>query len=136
MSADIDAELVYHVVKWLHENWDVYKHNYHRCMDMTIDTVKFLIENEYIPVHEGTVRYLKEIGEWTEAYETLQQAKLRQLTVWIEAYQTAIKTADEQGIKIDPTNELWMKHWEKTKKAAGLTEFIVVAAEILKHYGK
>ena len=108
---DDEAELVYHLVKWLAENYDKYKDAHPTCQAMTIDNTLSLAETKYFPLHDGTVRYLEEIGRWTPAHEALNQQNIELLTSWIEAYQNALEAADDKGINVDPENEEWVELW-------------------------
>jgi hypothetical protein len=119
-SADSDPELVYNVTKWLDQNFYLYKDKQYRAGQMTIDNFMTAIDSTFAPVHEGSVRYLKEIGRWTEGNEARQQENLQLVTSYVEAYDSAIATADSRGIEIDPRNEAWMKLWEDTKERLGL----------------
>jgi len=110
-SALADEELVYHVVKWLAENHDLYKGNHPWCEDMTIDSVLLIAETSFIPLHRGVVRYLKEIGRWTPAHEARWQKNLALITEYVEGYQAAIDLADEKGIEVDPRNQEWLDLW-------------------------
>jgi len=108
---DDEPELVYHMVKWLDEKYDKYKDTHPACQFMNIDNVMWLAEHTYIPLHDGTVRYLEEIGRWTPAHEARRQQNIDLLTRWVEAYQAAIDEADEKGINVDPENEEWVELW-------------------------
>jgi hypothetical protein len=86
---------------------------------MTAEVMTELAESDFIPVHEGTIRYLKEKDLWTAAHETRNQLNIDNLTKWVDAYAAAIDLADEKGIVVHPTNEEWMNLWEDYKN--GLT---------------
>jgi TRAP transporter TAXI family solute receptor len=111
-SAETDPELVYNVVKWLHENFDQYKDVHAWCKFMDLDTVMEVVETSYIPAHEGLVRYLEEIGVWTDAHEARQAENIAFMTQYCDAWEAAIEEADDQGIDVDPENEEWMNLWQ------------------------
>ncbi len=115
-SEDIDPELVYHLAKWLDENYDLYKDNHTWNQYMTLDNTMKVVETWYAPAHEGLVKYLKEKGVWTAAHDARQEQNIELITRYIDAYEAAIDKADEQGIMIDPENEEWMELWENYKK--------------------
>jgi hypothetical protein len=81
-------------------------------------------EVDFVPLHDGTVKYLKEKGLWTDAHEKRRQQQIELIDQYIEAYQTAIDTADEKGINVDPTNEEWLELWTNYKKELGLPPFL------------
>ena len=113
---DTDAELVYRMVKWLDENYDRYKDGAPWCQTMTMDNLVELAVHHYEPIHDGAVRYLEEIGRWTEELEARRQYNIEQMAKWVDGYQDAINLADAKGIDIDPDNEEWQEFWDKYKK--------------------
>ena len=106
-----DEETVYHVVKWLHENYDRYKELNPVCQSMTIDNLVALSETNWIPLHDGAVRYLKEVGMWSDAHETRRQQNIDLITKWEDAYQKAIEMAEGEGISVNPESEAWFELW-------------------------
>ncbi|MFC2003740.1 TAXI family TRAP transporter solute-binding subunit [Chloroflexota bacterium] len=118
--ADTDPEFVYHFAKWLGENLDAYKDKHTLCQYMGIDEFVGYLDNAFLPVHEGTIRYLKEKGKWTDALKTRNEQNITLVSRYVEAYEKAIGMADDKGIKVDPSNEAWMELWENYKKELGL----------------
>ncbi len=110
-SVNADEELVYHVVKWMAENHDKYKDAHQWCEAMTIDSLMLITETKFVPLHRGTVRYLKEIGRWTPAHEARWQQNLALITEYVEAYQAAVDFADEKGMEVHPRNQEWLDLW-------------------------
>jgi len=119
--ADSDPELVYRLVKWLDENYDKFKDAHPQAEFMTIDYLMTPAETSFQPLHEGTVRYLEELGRWTPAHEARRQQNIDLINTWVEAYQAAIEMADERGIAVNPENEEWLELWGSYKE--DLTEF-------------
>jgi hypothetical protein len=124
---DTDPELVYHIVEWMDENFERYKDLHPMCAGMNIDMLMVLAETQFLPLHEGTIRYLEEKGLWTDAHEARNQANIDLLTRWVDAYQTALDMADEQGISVNPQNEEWVELWENYKTQLGLPRFKIFA---------
>jgi hypothetical protein len=126
-SADHDPELVYQIVKWLDENYDMYKDTHERAEGMNIDNLMVLAETDFLPLHDGAVKYLEEKGLWTAAHETRRQANINLITTYVEAYQTALDMADEQEIAVSPKNEPWLELWGNYKTELGLPGFKMFA---------
>ena len=124
-TADWDTELVYNYVKWMDENYDLYKDNHAWCKYMTLDTTMEVVETYYVPAHDGLVKYLQEKGLWTPAHEARQQQNIELLDRYIEAYQTAIKMADDKGIDVQPDGDEWIEFWVNYKKQIGLDRFVM-----------
>jgi len=118
-----DEETVYHVAKWLHENYDRFKDANPTCLSMTIDNLMVLAETSFLPIHEGTVRYLKEVGMWTDANETRQQQNIDLLTKWVDAYQTAIEMADDKGIPVSAESDAWFELWTEYRDSLSYPSF-------------
>jgi hypothetical protein len=124
VRASDDTELIYHLAKWMDENFDKYKDAFPQSVTQTIDNVLIFSEVDFVPLHDGTVKYLKEKGLWTDAHEKRRQQQIELIDQYIEAYQTAIDTADEKEINVNPTNEEWLELWTNYKKELGLPPFL------------
>jgi hypothetical protein len=124
--AETDAELIYNWVKWINENYDLYKDNHAWNKTITLENYMAYISTSPIPVHEGTIRYLKELGLWTAAHDARQAENIALIDLYIEEYQEAIELADDQGITVSPDNEEWSKFW--TIRRMGLPQFLLKPA--------
>jgi len=109
--AETDPELIYQMVKWLDENYDRYKEGGPWAATMTMENLLAIAEDNYEPIHDGSVRYLEEIGLWTPELEAKRQNNIKLMKLWVDAYQDAINLADAKDIKIDPKNEEWQQFW-------------------------
>ena len=119
-----DDELVYQVVKWLDENFDRYKDAHPWCKFMTGDGLLLIAETDFCPIHDGSIRYLKELGLWTAEHQARQEFNVDRLTKYVDAYQAAMDYADEQGIDVTPENEEWLELWYSYRdKLPPLTKF-------------
>ena len=128
-KADMDPELVYNFVKWINEHYDEIKDLHPSNKYLHVDYTRGLLDTTYIPVHDGTIKYMKELGMWTDEDDRRQAYNLDLLNKYITAYQEAITKAEAAGIKVDPQNEDWMTLWTDYKKKLELPGFRV----ILKH---
>ncbi len=70
----------------------------------------------YEPLHDGTVRYLEELGLWADEFESRRIYNIELRDLWIESYQVTMAMADDRGIKVDPDNEEWQELGENYKK--------------------
>ncbi len=119
-SADSDPELVYRLIKWLDINYDQFSDSHSWNANITIDNLVKLAENHYEPLHEGSVRYLKELGLWTDELDVRWQYNIEQMTLWVDAYDTAMDRADQQGIDVDAENDEWQELWENYRASLNL----------------
>ncbi len=122
VSADQDPELMYRWVKWMHENHDIYKDAHTVLGGYTVENVMTMAEYKYLVYHEGVVRYLQELGVWTEKAEENQQYHQNLLNEYIKRYQAAIAEADSKGIEVTPENTEWIKLWYSHRK--GIPELV------------
>lgn len=100
---DMDEDTVYNIAKWLHENFDEYKDSHALCPRMSIEYFSEFLDYCAFPVHEGTVKYLREIGEWTEEDDKWNNEAIEKERKWLEARKKALKEVEEKGVE---------KHWE------------------------
>ena len=69
VPADADAEFVYNMAKWLNESHDAYKGTHPLAARMSLELFRGYLDRTPLPVHEGTVRYLREIGQGDRVIE-------------------------------------------------------------------
>jgi TRAP transporter TAXI family solute receptor len=74
-----------------------------------------LFEGYPLPFHEGSVRYLKEIGKWTPEYEKLNQERLQHQVELKKLWDTVKAEALEKKMKADD----FPKFWVEKRAAAG-----------------
>lgn len=117
----IDEDLAYNLVKWLVENHDQYKDLFSTNVSMTADSFYDVQEQSIIPVHEGTIKYMKEIGKWTESDDAREEEKKEYVRQYVEAYAEVIDIAEIEGVPTnDPKNKEWQKLWSDHKTKKGL----------------
>ena len=114
--ADTDSEMIYQIAKWMGENFDAYKDKHAMCKSLSIADFRDILDFIYLPVHEGTIRYLKEKRMWTAQDDSRQKYNVELLTRWEIAYKDATAEADKKEIKIDPKNKEWLDLWYSYKK--------------------
>lgn len=110
---EMDADAVYALVKWMHENYDEYKGSHPLATRMSLDVTRSYMKSSPIPLHEGTVRYLKEIGEWSEEDEQLRKEAIEHMDSWVEARKAVMEEAREKRITPSADNEEFVKLHEK-----------------------
>ncbi|AFV76391.1 TRAP-type uncharacterized transport system, periplasmic component [Thermus oshimai JL-2] len=121
--ADVSEELVYHLVKWLDENHKVYREKHSLARFQSIESLRFIVENMGVPLHRGTVRYLKEKGLWTEQMAQKQETAERLVDQYTALYQRASALAKARRIPTDPANEAWQKFWNDLLKENRVPRF-------------
>ncbi|RJQ39378.1 MAG: hypothetical protein C4555_03395 [Dehalococcoidia bacterium] len=121
--ADADTGLIYHLVKWLDENYPKFKDAHPWLEQMTRQNLMEKLDHTFLPAHEGLMEYLKELKLWTDAHEKRQARNAELVGQWCEARQKAMWLADEKGIVVSGENPEWGSLWEDYKKELNLPVF-------------
>ncbi|MFX1264640.1 MAG: TAXI family TRAP transporter solute-binding subunit [Promethearchaeota archaeon] len=108
---DQDEELVYNIAKFLYEDYDAYKGTHPASARTTIDNVRRYLDVSPLPTHPGTIKYLKEIGYWTDEDDAKNEEGIKLQQRYIDAWDEAKAEAEAQGIKIAIDNEEWKALW-------------------------
>jgi len=115
-NINTDTDLIYNTVKWLDENYDLYKDRYASNAHMTLEDLVTAMQTIYIPAHPGLVKYLQEKGIWNDDFEERNQKNIALLESYCSAYQSAIDEAMDNGIEIRSSNQEWIDFWEEYKE--------------------
>ncbi|MFA5315901.1 MAG: TAXI family TRAP transporter solute-binding subunit [Dehalococcoidales bacterium] len=121
--ANADTELIYNLVKWLDENWARYKDLHLWLTQTTRQNLMEKLDITCLPCHEGLIKYVKELGLWTDAHEKRNKENEDTVARYCEASQAAMWLADEKGIVVNRDNPEWVTLWENYKKELGLKPF-------------
>ena len=70
-----DADLVYWFTKIIHENWDGYK-GLHGNLLLYTEAQALNSDAWFVPMHEGSIRYWKDLGLWTPKMQAKQTQML------------------------------------------------------------
>lgn len=113
---DTDADFAYNLAKWIHESHDAYKSTHPLAARMSLETFRNYLNHTPLPVHEGTVKYLREIGAWTEADDAWNKEAIARTDNWIKARKTAMAEARKARVKIDFQNQAFLDILRKHTK--------------------
>lgn len=131
-SESADQDLIYNLVKFFAEyqdeiqgSFDTYSYYW------SVDYAREVLDRTYVPVAEGTIRYFKEIGKWTEADDARQEYNIKLIDKYMTAYSDCIAQAHTDGVTIDTQNQDWLDYWEAYKEAQNLPPVVIMSdAEI------
>ena len=96
----LESNIAYLITKGIWEGYDVYK-DMHPILKTATHEAMLDYTRMFDPYHEGTIRYLKEIGVWTAEHERYQQEKLALEEKRIAAWEEAAELAKAQGLELD-----------------------------------
>lgn len=120
VRADEDEEFVYQLYKWMDVNHDSYKDDFTHAHMMTVDNmVNFLNEGHLQPLHQGAIRYLKEKGVWTDAFQERQDALVDLAVEREQLFHDAIAAAESEGIRVAAGDEEWVQFWADYRAERG-----------------
>jgi TRAP transporter TAXI family solute receptor len=120
VRADDAPDFVYQLIKWLDENHESYKKDFTHAHLMTVgNLVAFLDGGALQPLHEGTIRYLKEKNLWKPAHQARQDKLVALAGKRVAAFKAAVAAAKQAGLKPVAGDEAWMKFWAEQRAKAG-----------------
>jgi len=123
VRADEDPEFVYQLLKWMDEEHDSYKDDFTHAHMMSIENLVAFLDNGALqPLHEGAIRYLEELGVWTEEHQVRQDRLVEMAQAQEAGYRAAIEAAEAEGIAIEPDNQAWIDFWRDYRAENGLPE--------------
>jgi TRAP transporter TAXI family solute receptor len=123
VRADEDPEFVYRLTKWMDENYDKFKDKFtHAKMMSLANLVAYLEIGSLEPLHEGTIRYLKEKNLWKPQYQARQDKIVALAQARVKAYKTALEMATDKGLSTVPGNKDWVALWANYRKEHGLAK--------------
>jgi len=106
----LDDEIAYFVTKVVHEEHEELARRYEPMGEYwTMEQNFIFFENSINPFHEGTVRYLEEIGVWTEEHEAMQQERLQRQEELKALWDEVLEEAIEEGISSADYPEFWLE---------------------------
>jgi TRAP transporter TAXI family solute receptor len=112
----VDQDFIYQVAKFFAEQHDQYKALHPNLPEMSFDAmVKFKKTAAVIPILSGTIKYLKEKGQWDASdqnWNDAQWAKIKRLT---QLWDVATAEAISKKINPDYKNKVWVELWDKHK---------------------
>ncbi len=109
VPADTDTDFAYNMAKWFHQAHDKYKSKHPLAERMSLEQFRSYLDRSPLPVHEGTVKYLREIGAWTAADDAWNTEAAAKMDRWMEARTAAMAEARQANVKIDFQNEEYLE---------------------------
>lgn len=122
VTADADEDFAYNMAKWMHESYDSYKSTHPISTRMSLDLFRDYLDRTSMPVHPGTIRYLREIGAWTAEDDVWNRNAVARMDAWVAARQAALDEARDKGVRADHDSEAYLEILRKhTEGLEGFT---------------
>ena len=123
VRADEDPEFVYQLTKWMDENYDKFKDKFTHAKMMSLASLVAYLEVGILePLHEGTIRYLKEKNLWKPQYQARQDKIVALAQARVKGYKAALEMATEKGMSTVPGNKDWVALWANYRKEHGMAK--------------
>jgi len=107
---DANPDITYIISKAIYEGYDSYKDV---SADLKYWDQKLLLsyENQIMPIHDGTVKFLKDIGKWTPEMEKWQAWKVKQETGRLEGWPKVVQMAKDKNIQVgsEEFRAMWLE---------------------------
>ncbi len=116
VRTDMDEEMAYRLAKWFHQNYENYKDTHAISQRMSLKQFREYLNYTSLPVAEGTIRYLKEIGQWSAADDKWNNEAIALMDRWIKARNAALDEAKAKGVNIHWENKEYLAILEKHTK--------------------
>lgn len=116
VPADADTDFAYNMAKWIHEKHDTYKDTHPLAKRMSLEHFRAYLDRTPLPIHEGTVKYLREINAWTAEDDAWNNEAIKKMDSWISARKAALEEAAKSGVKADFQDEKFLAIVEKHTK--------------------
>ncbi|WP_121066685.1 TAXI family TRAP transporter solute-binding subunit [Chachezhania antarctica] len=113
VPADADTDFVYNLAKWFDQSHEAYNDTHPLTKRMSRDLFRQYLDRTPLPIHEGTVKYLREIGQWTDEDDAWNQTAIETMDAWLAARTAAMEEAREQGVEIQFQNQAFLDILDK-----------------------
>lgn len=116
VPADTDVDFAYNMAKWLHQSHAAYADSHPLSARMSIELFRSYLDRTPLPIHEGTVKYLREIDQWTDEDDAWNNAAIEKMDAWLAARNDAMAEARDAGVETQFENQEFLdilaKHTE------------------------
>lgn len=116
VPADTSTDFAYNLAKWIHKSFDAYQGTHSLATRMSLEHFREYLNRSPLPVHEGTVKYLREVGAWTDADDAWNNEAIARMDQWLKARKAAMEEARKARVKIDFQNEAYLEILAKHTK--------------------
>lgn len=129
-SAEADQDVIYNLVKFFAESQEEIRAAYETySYYWSTEYAREVMDISYVPIAEGTIKYFKELGMWTEADDARQEYNIKLIDKYSEAYAACVAQAQSEGIQIDAQNQEWLDYWNAYKEAQEIPPVVIMSDE-------
>lgn len=119
---NLEDEKAYWVTRAIIESRDSFKDKDKTFVDNWYkEQFMKIYETDFLPMHDGSIKYMKEIGLWTNEHDKMNQKRIEYQGKLKELWDELNAERIEKGMKDDEFNEYWMN--KKVEAGYGLKYF-------------
>jgi hypothetical protein len=115
-----DGDLAYEITRWFDQNYDRFKDGGAKLLSYTRASFREALDVAMAPVHDGSIRYFKDIGLWNVGDEQRHLYYRNLLDGYCRLWSEALDVARTGNIAVEATNPVWLDLWSKCKQEAGI----------------
>jgi hypothetical protein len=113
---DVDDELIAQICEALVETWPEYQSAHDQLRQQSMDGMREFLNRSAIPVHPGTIKYLRGEGVWTDDDDVWNQELKDKQYDYIDAWQDCLVTAEGRGLEPVLDNEAFQALWKSMSR--------------------
>lgn len=109
-----DKAAIYWITRALHETRDSWsKKHASLAKDWTSEKHWSLWEGGITPMHDGAIEYYKEIGQWNDKREKMNQDRIKHQKELRAYWDQVVEMAQKEGIKTKAFSDFWLKKYNE-----------------------
>jgi len=112
---NVEEDRVYDFLKVLDESREAWQAKEIELKDYTMEINWEIWEGDLLPMHPGAIKYYKEIGQWTDEREEMNQERLEIQSKLKSLWDEAREVAFEEGMPSGDFPEYWNEILQKEK---------------------
>ncbi len=101
VTAENEDDFAYNLSKWINENYNSFKDLTPTTPDLALKYFRGYIDTALFPIAKGTIRYLKEIGQWTDKDDQWNNEAIKQDDVFVQVRDAFLTEAKAKGMAPD-----------------------------------
>ncbi len=116
VTTENEDDFAYNLSKWFNENYSSFKDLTPTTPDLALKYFRGYIDAALFPIAKGTIRYLKEIGQWTAKDDQWNDEAIKNDDKMVQVRDTFLAEAKAKGIAADSKDaaELWTSKYVPT----------------------
>ncbi len=120
---EFSFDLAYDLTRWFDVSYDRFKNLGYKLAAYNRTAWRRALDVTMAPVHDGTIKYLREIGMWSSADEARQVYNQKLMDWYCELWDMAVSEAGRRGIEVNHDNVIWTQLWNEIRNASRVPRY-------------